>query len=163
MTAAVTALLICAAGGIGAALRLILDGLIRDRVRSSYPVATTVINLTGSLLLGLLTGLASAAIAAPVAADRRHRAARRLHHLQHRQLRNRPTYRGPPIHRRRPQRGRHADHRNRRRRSWFRRSLGAHLVTYVRLVPGTGPSVRARAHAGTKPDERGVALRETYV
>ena len=59
MTAAVTALLICAAGGIGAALRLILDGLIRDRVRSSYPVATTVINLTGSLLLGLLTGLAS--------------------------------------------------------------------------------------------------------
>jgi CrcB protein len=59
MTAAVTALLICAAGGIGAALRLILDGLIRDRVRSSYPVATTVINITGSLLLGLLTGLAS--------------------------------------------------------------------------------------------------------
>ena len=59
MTAVVTTLLICAAGGIGAALRLILDGLIRDHVRSSYPVATTVINLTGSLLLGLLTGLAS--------------------------------------------------------------------------------------------------------
>jgi fluoride exporter len=59
MTAAVTTLLICAAGGIGAALRLILDGLIRDHVRSSYPVATTVINITGSLLLGLLTGLAS--------------------------------------------------------------------------------------------------------
>jgi len=59
VTAVVTTLLICAAGGIGAALRLILDGLIRDHVRSSYPVATTVINLTGSLLLGLLTGLAS--------------------------------------------------------------------------------------------------------
>jgi fluoride exporter len=58
MTAAVT-LLICVAGGIGAALRLIFDGLIRTRVRSSYPVGTTVINLTGSFLLGLLTGLAT--------------------------------------------------------------------------------------------------------
>jgi CrcB protein len=59
MIGIVTVLLICVAGGIGAALRLILDGLIRDHVRSSYPVATTVINITGSLLLGLLTGLAS--------------------------------------------------------------------------------------------------------
>lgn len=56
---AVIALLVCVAGGIGAALRLLLDGLIRYRVRSSYPVGTTVINLTGSLLLGLLTGLAA--------------------------------------------------------------------------------------------------------
>lgn len=59
MTAGVLALLICLAGGVGAALRLVLDGLIRDWVRSTYPVATTIINITGSLLLGLLTGLAS--------------------------------------------------------------------------------------------------------
>jgi fluoride exporter len=59
MTAGVLALLTCLAGGVGAALRLVLDGLIRDRVRSTYPVATTIINITGSLLLGLLTGLAS--------------------------------------------------------------------------------------------------------
>jgi fluoride exporter len=59
MTGAVTAVLICIAGGIGAALRLLLDGLIRARVHSSYPLATTVINLTGSLVLGLLTGLAT--------------------------------------------------------------------------------------------------------
>jgi CrcB protein len=59
MTGAVTALLICIAGGIGAALRLLLDGLIRTRVHSPYPLATTVINLTGSLVLGLLTGLAT--------------------------------------------------------------------------------------------------------
>jgi CrcB protein len=58
MTPAVTALLVCAAGGLGAATRLVLDGLIRARTRSTYPVATTIINLTGSLLLGLLTGLA---------------------------------------------------------------------------------------------------------
>jgi fluoride exporter len=57
VTAIATVLLICIAGGIGATLRLVLDGLIRSRIRSTYPVATTVINLTGSLLLGLLTGL----------------------------------------------------------------------------------------------------------
>jgi fluoride exporter len=59
MTGAVTVLLICVAGGIGAALRLLLDGLIRARITFSYPVATTVINLSGSLVLGLLTGLAT--------------------------------------------------------------------------------------------------------
>ena len=58
MSAALAALLICVAGGIGATLRLILDGLIKARIRSSYPVGTTVINVTGSFLLGLLTGLA---------------------------------------------------------------------------------------------------------
>ena len=59
MSGAVTALLICIAGGIGAALRLVLDGLIRTRIRSTYPVGTTVINVTGSFLLGLLTALAT--------------------------------------------------------------------------------------------------------
>jgi CrcB protein len=59
MTPAVIALLVCAAGGVGAAARLVLDGLIRSRIRSTYPVATTTINLTGSLLLGLLIGLAA--------------------------------------------------------------------------------------------------------
>jgi CrcB protein len=38
-------------------MRLVLDGLIRDRCRSTYPVGTTLINITGSLLLGLLAGL----------------------------------------------------------------------------------------------------------
>jgi CrcB protein len=59
MRGAVTAVIICVAGGVGAALRLILDGLIRARVRSTYPVGTTVINVTGSFLLGLITGLAT--------------------------------------------------------------------------------------------------------
>lgn len=58
MSSPLTALSICVAGGMGAALRLILDGLIRARTKSSYPVGTTVINLTGSFLLGLVTGLA---------------------------------------------------------------------------------------------------------
>src|SRR4029453_17138771 len=59
MSGALTAVLICVAGGVGAALRLILDGAIRARPTSSYPVGTTVINVTGSLLLGLITGLAT--------------------------------------------------------------------------------------------------------
>ncbi len=59
MSGALTALLVCGFGGAGAGLRFVLDGLIRGRVRSTYPVGTTVINVTGSLLLGLVTGLAS--------------------------------------------------------------------------------------------------------
>jgi fluoride exporter len=59
MSGPLTALSICVAGGMGAALRLILDGLIRARVKSTYPVGTTVINVTGSFLLGLVTGLAT--------------------------------------------------------------------------------------------------------
>ena len=59
MSAAFTGVLICVAGGVGAALRLILDGAIRARTTSSYPLGTTVINVTGSFLLGLITGLAT--------------------------------------------------------------------------------------------------------
>ena len=46
------------AGGVGAVARLVLDGLLRARVRVSFPLGTTVINVTGSFLLGLVTGLA---------------------------------------------------------------------------------------------------------
>ena len=45
------------AGGVGAALRLLLDGLISARVRTSVPMGTLVINVSGSLLFGLVTGL----------------------------------------------------------------------------------------------------------
>jgi CrcB protein len=58
-----TALLVlgvAAAGGVGAVARLVLDGLLRARVRIAYPLGTTVINVTGSFLLGLVTGLALA-------------------------------------------------------------------------------------------------------
>ena len=49
------------AGGAGAALRLFLDGVVRARVRTALPVGTLLINVLGSLLLGLITGLALAA------------------------------------------------------------------------------------------------------
>jgi CrcB protein len=44
------------AGGLGAALRLLVDGLIRNRFTVAYPLGTTVINVSGALVLGLITG-----------------------------------------------------------------------------------------------------------
>ena len=45
------------AGSVGAATRFMVDGAIRARGANRLPVGTIVINLTGSLLLGVLTGL----------------------------------------------------------------------------------------------------------
>jgi CrcB protein len=50
-----------AAGGLGAVARFVLDGVIRTRARGPLPVSTMAINISGSLLLGLLTGLMLAA------------------------------------------------------------------------------------------------------
>lgn len=47
---------IAVAGGLGAACRLFVDGLIRSRSRGAMPWGTVIINLTGSFLLGLITG-----------------------------------------------------------------------------------------------------------
>lgn len=46
------------AGGLGATLRLVADGVVKSRVRTTLPVGTLLINVLGSLLLGLITGLA---------------------------------------------------------------------------------------------------------
>lgn len=48
--------LLALAGGVGAACRLLLDGLIHSWITTPYPIATTIINVSGSLLLGLVTG-----------------------------------------------------------------------------------------------------------
>jgi CrcB protein len=45
------------AGSLGALTRFVVDGLIRSRVATSLPAGTVTINLTGSFVLGLLTGL----------------------------------------------------------------------------------------------------------
>ena len=50
--------LVALAGGLGAASRLLLDGIIRTRVSGRLPWATILINVTGSLALGFLAGLA---------------------------------------------------------------------------------------------------------
>jgi CrcB protein len=46
------------AGSIGAPTRFLLDGLVQERTSGVYPWGTYVINMTGSLALGFLTGLA---------------------------------------------------------------------------------------------------------
>ena len=46
-----------AAGGLGAAARFLMDGEIRLRWRGALPLSTLVINVAGSLLLGLTCGL----------------------------------------------------------------------------------------------------------
>ncbi len=51
-------LLLAVAGGLGAVARFALDSFITNRWSSPLPVGTVVINVTGSLLLGLLTGWA---------------------------------------------------------------------------------------------------------
>lgn len=48
---------ICAGGGVGAALRFVVDGWVRSMIRTPFPLATATINVSGSFLLGLLTGL----------------------------------------------------------------------------------------------------------
>lgn len=53
--------LVALAGGVGAALRLLVDGVVRARLGSALPWGTIAINLSGSLLLGLVTGLTAGA------------------------------------------------------------------------------------------------------
>ncbi|MGN0035102.1 MAG: fluoride efflux transporter FluC [Coriobacteriales bacterium] len=52
MTWALTALF----GGLGAATRFLVDGAVQRANRTSVPLGTLVINVTGSLLMGLLVG-----------------------------------------------------------------------------------------------------------
>jgi CrcB protein len=51
-------LAVAVAGALGAASRYLLDGLVQDRVEGVFPWGTWVINVSGSLVLGFLTGLA---------------------------------------------------------------------------------------------------------
>lgn len=54
-------LFIALAGGLGAAARLFIDGLIRDGHTHRFPWATNIINITGALLLGLVYSTGSSA------------------------------------------------------------------------------------------------------
>jgi CrcB protein len=57
------------AGGVGAALRFVLDGVVKGRWRFPLPLGTLLINVSGSLVLGVLTGLGSAGVlASPIVA-----------------------------------------------------------------------------------------------
>jgi CrcB protein len=46
------------AGAVGSSVRYLVDIAITERTKGAMPWGTLVVNVTGSLLLGLLTGLA---------------------------------------------------------------------------------------------------------
>jgi fluoride exporter len=45
-------------GGAGSVLRFLVDGMVSARTSSRFPLGTLVINLSGAVILGLLSGLA---------------------------------------------------------------------------------------------------------
>lgn len=49
--------LVCVCGAIGAVARFVIDAAYRMRWRTAFPWPTVLINVTGSLVLGVLTGL----------------------------------------------------------------------------------------------------------
>ena len=51
-------LLLALAGGAGATARFVVDAVIARHSRFRFPLGTMVVNVSGSLLLGFLTGLA---------------------------------------------------------------------------------------------------------
>jgi CrcB protein len=53
----VSFLLVALAGAVGAVARFCLDGWILERTGGGFPWGTFVINVSGSLLLGLVSGL----------------------------------------------------------------------------------------------------------
>lgn len=46
------------AAGLGAVLRYVVDQFIQHRSRGDFPYGTTMVNISGSLLFGFVTGLA---------------------------------------------------------------------------------------------------------
>jgi len=53
-----TCLGVLALGGTGAVLRFLVDGRVSVRTGRLFPYGTLVVNLSGAVLLGLVTGLA---------------------------------------------------------------------------------------------------------
>ena len=45
-------------GGLGATLRFLVDGAVARRTGKAFPYGTLVVNLSGAIVLGMLSGLA---------------------------------------------------------------------------------------------------------
>ncbi|QIG41115.1 fluoride efflux transporter CrcB [Microbacterium sp. 4R-513] len=53
-------LVVAVAGGLGAGLRYAVDAIVMRGRRGAFPLGILLVNITGSLALGLVTGLGSA-------------------------------------------------------------------------------------------------------
>ena len=56
-----------AIGGAGSVLRFLVDGMVSSRTGRAFPYGTMVVNVSGAIVLGLLTGLALSGDAALLA------------------------------------------------------------------------------------------------
>ena len=54
-------------GGAGSVLRFLVDGMVSARTGRAFPFGTMVVNISGAVVLGLLTGLALSGDAALLA------------------------------------------------------------------------------------------------
>lgn len=61
-----TTLLIALGGGLGAALRFVVDGVVTARVGPRFPWGIVVVNLTGSFAMGVAVGTLDGTAAAVV-------------------------------------------------------------------------------------------------
>lgn len=52
-----TALYVSLAGGLGASVRFMVDSVVRAFTGRNFPFGTLIINVSGSFILGILTGL----------------------------------------------------------------------------------------------------------
>ncbi len=57
MATALDVLFVALGAFVGAPARFLVDRYVTDRTQTSFPLGTLLINLTGSLLLGVLTGI----------------------------------------------------------------------------------------------------------
>ena len=62
-------------GGAGSVARFLADGVVASAGGRDFPLGTLAVNVSGAVILGLITGLALGHDAALLAEDRQHRTA----------------------------------------------------------------------------------------